>query len=685
MYRCSYSLKISVYPTPTVTPPANIAVCANQAVNVPAFTGCPSPETFTWSTAPQTGGNIGIAATGTANVAAFNATNTANTMAITTVSVTPMANGCIGTPSDFSITVNPIPVMTAVGSTVCPGDNVPSPTIVTNPANPAAGVTYAWTVTNHTGIGMLTASGIGTPTAYIAPPTNMSGNNEIGVITYTPTLNGCVGLPANDTVNIKPTPVVNPVPSPDYCPNQLTATINFACTPTGGTPVFTWQGLGGIGGTSTGNIPPFVTVNNTNASVVATVSVNATLNGCQGPNSTFNITVYPNPVASFVASPACDGSPTNFTSTSTVGGGFSISTWNWDMNNDGNYGDATGPDPHNNVISPVGVDSVGLMVISSSMPPCTSMVKETVIVNPNPVANFTGINLSGCPNINPTFTDASTISSGSIASWTWSFPSNLGQSVTHTGQGPMSLTYTNLSNTMPAYYDVTLTVVSAAGCSNTLTKPPHYIEVYPKPVADFSWGPTDADIDSPVITFANQAQDYAPYSGSTNPPVYLYGPYGVEYNINDPYSNTSNIIDNSTSFTHSYNNIDLADTFETYPVTQWVVNSYGCTDSITKPVLINPIFTFYIPNAFTPNGDQKNEGFKGIGEGINNTTYNMWVFDRWGMMIYYATDINKAWDGHMRGDEGRPVLQEDVYVWKVQFDDIFGKQHQYHGTVTLIK
>ena len=54
-------------------------------------------------------------------------------------------------------------------------------------------------------------------------------------------------------------------------------------------------------------------------------------------------------------------------------------------------------------------------------------------------------------------------------------------------------------------------------------------------------------------------------------------------------------------------------------------------------------------------------------------------------MIYHAQDIDAAWDGHMHGDEGKPVLQEDVYVWKVKFKDIFGSLHEYHGTVTLLK
>jgi gliding motility-associated-like protein len=318
--------------------------------------------------------------------------------------------------------------------------------------------------------------------------------------------------------------------------------------------------------------------------------------------------------------------------------------------------------------------------MSNSNPSCPGKVKERVYVNPNPIANFVGYNLKGCPNVNTAFTDLSTVSSGTIESWNWNF----GNGQTSNLEFPPPQIYTNTSATTAQFYTVSLVVTSDSGCAGAAVKPA-YIEVYPKPIANFSWGPQDANINNPVITFINEATGYAPYAIATSPPVYQYGQYGVEYNIGDPYSSTTNIIDNSTNFSHSYNYFDPNDVFESYPVTQWVVNQYGCTDSITKIVEIQPIVTFYIPNAFTPNGDGKNEGFKGIGEGIDNTTYNLWVFDRWGLMIYHAEDIDTPWNGHMHGDTGKPTLQEDVYVWKVQFNDIFGAQHEYHGTVTLVK
>jgi gliding motility-associated-like protein len=70
--------------------------------------------------------------------------------------------------------------------------------------------------------------------------------------------------------------------------------------------------------------------------------------------------------------------------------------------------------------------------------------------------------------------------------------------------------------------------------------------------------------------------------------------------------------------------------------------------------------------------------------GIDNTTYNLWIFDRWGMMIFYSNDLEKSWDGRIQG-KGGDVVQEDVYVWKVHFHDLNGKIHEYKGTVSVIK
>ena len=674
---------ISVYPTPTVTPTSNITVCTNQPVNVPNFAGCPATETFTWTaiTNPNTV-NIGIPTTDVGDIGSFTGTNTSNAAAVTTVSVTPLANGCTGISSSFNITVNPIPVMTAIGSTVCPGDNIPSPAIITNPA---AGVTYTWTVTNNTNINM-PASGTGTPAPYTAPANN-NLTNQIGVITYTPALGACVGLPATDTINIKPTPFMQTIANQYWCPFNMTNAIPLSTMPFSANATYNWNyNAGGIPTAGTATVFPSLgpTSNGGLTTLSTLVNVTPTLNACQGPTSTFTIYVYPQPQPDFSFNTVCLNSATSFTNTSMPNSGSNaVTNWNWNF---GNGQTSTAQNP-SNIFPTAGTQTVTLIVTTSPIPAltngltgCADTITQNPIVNPNPVANFLGDSV-GCTPFSTVLIDNST-PVGGIATWSWNF----GNGNTSIGQFPNAQSYINANPFQPANYTVSLTVTTAVGCSNTKTVK-NYIEVYPSPVAGFSWGPTSASIDNPTINFANQSQGASEYTVTTPP---IYGPNGVEYYLGDIYAPNDSVNNVYTNGNFSYSYLNDANQLQTddtayYTVKQWVINRYGCTDSISHVVDIQPVFTFYIPNSFTPNGDGKNEGFKGIGLGINNNTYNMWVFDRWGLMIYYATDINKAWDGHKLGNEGAPVVQEDVYVWKVQFNDFTGLEHQYHGTVTLIK
>jgi len=99
-------------------------------------------------------------------------------------------------------------------------------------------------------------------------------------------------------------------------------------------------------------------------------------------------------------------------------------------------------------------------------------------------------------------------------------------------------------------------------------------------------------------------------------------------------------------------------------------------------VYIEPDYSFFAPNAFTPNNDGKNDIFYVYGEGINYSTFQMYVFDRWGNLIFISNDINKGWDG---AQVGGPISQIDTYVWEVKFSDMSGNEHKYVGHVNLIR
>ncbi|HPD64060.1 MAG TPA: PKD domain-containing protein, partial [Bacteroidia bacterium] len=99
----------------------------------------------------------------------------------------------------------------------------------------------------------------------------------------------------------------------------------------------------------------------------------------------------------------------------------------------------------------------------------------TIAPNPNPVAGFSIADDKQCLSGNSfSFTDGSTVSSGSIASWSWTF----GNGNTSTSQNPSGISY-SLAGT----YDVKLVVTTNNGCKDSITK---QVTVDPQPVADFS-------------------------------------------------------------------------------------------------------------------------------------------------------------------------------------------------------
>ena len=204
-------------------------------------------------------------------------------------------------------------------------------------------------------------------------------------------------------------------------------------------------------------------------------------------------------------------------------------------------------------------------------------------------------------------------------------------------------------------YTVTLTTKTDSGCVATNVKP-NFITVYPTPIANYTVVPEFGNVIVPQVHFVNQSVDYTT----------------VQWNFGDGKSDMVTI-----NPSHTYNTIDANEYYTSLVVT----NQYGCSDTAKLTVIIAGDFVFYIPNAFSPNGDGFNESFVGMGVGIAN--YEMWIYNRWGASIYYTEDIHQPWTGKVIGKS--EDAQQDVYTWKVELKDIFGKKHSYFGHVTLLR
>ena len=91
--------------------------------------------------------------------------------------------------------------------------------------------------------------------------------------------------------------------------------------------------------------------------------------------------------------------------------------------------------------------------------------------------------------------------------------------------------------------------------------------------------------------------------------------------------------------------------------------------------------SFYGSNLYSLMCVCVNDEFSGVGEFFTN--YQMWIFDRWGNMIFYTNDIEKRWNGKV--GHSNTIAQEDVYIYLVKLFDLQKTEHTYKGTVTLIK
>ncbi|MCC7223183.1 MAG: gliding motility-associated C-terminal domain-containing protein, partial [Chitinophagales bacterium] len=115
----------------------------------------------------------------------------------------------------------------------------------------------------------------------------------------------------------------------------------------------------------------------------------------------------------------------------------------------------------------------------------------------------------------------------------------------------------------------------------------------------------------------------------------------------------------------------------TYSVT--VSDEFGCMASAAIGVTVAQPNIAVLPSAFSPNGDGIDDLFRPLGENI--ATSELFIYNRWGNILFSTTTLGEGWDGT---HEGKPVeIGVYVYYLNVIFSD--GKTEFYKGNVTLIR
>lgn len=363
-------------------------------------------------------------------------------------------------------------------------------------------------------------------------------------------------------------------------------------------------------------------------------------NGCI-KDTTINIEIYPEPVANFTSTDVCENAPyTSFSNLSTILSG-TIMLNNWSFG-DGNT--SAFPNPNHNY-STSGAYNAFLTVVSDNN--CENTITLPVEVKAKPSSKFVVASPEGCDEHCVEFLNTSVANATSIVNTEWVFSN---------GESNVELSpivcFSNKSNTVDSSYSVTLYVQNDLGCIDTLVRE-NYITVYHNPVAIFTPTTLEENMYESEFKMINQsigADGYIWDLGDSSrseefEPIHVYSDTGIYY---------------ITLVSYTLNN---------------------CMDTTKNSIRVTPVISVFIPNTFSPNGDDVNDVFKFEGYGIVTEDFEFSVFDRWGTKLYYTNQIDLGWDGRYKGT----MSQQDTYLYRLSCTDSFGEVHEFKGHVNLIK
>lgn len=409
---------------------------------------------------------------------------------------------------------------------------------------------------------------------------------------------------------------------------------------------------------------------------------------------TSNVTVYPAPVASFTAPAVCLGNATVFTNTSSVSSGM-INQSAWDFG-DGNIGVAVSP-THTYTAS--GTYPVVLAVATSNG--CIGTTVQNVTVNPLPIVNASHTDILCFGQSNG---EATATASGSIPPYSHEWD-DIFQSNTATIQNLFAGSYTvTVTDGLGCEADTTVIVIEPLPINIQLTAgddtcgrgngairammiggtaPFEFVwsavsdssNLFSTvvPPAGLNTGLTSGDY-SVVVTDAGGCTVSGSISvGAITSPVAAFGTRSEPEELTDPIVQFVNSSSNATTYEWHFGDGNLGyeedpehlyDTSGVFLVMLIAYNEprYGCSDTTFRYVEVAPLFTFYVPNAFTPDDDGKNDTWGPRGLNFEYESYNVQIFNRWGGLVWQTDNHLLDWDGLEQGSLKR--VQQGVYVYQ---------------------
>lgn len=304
---------------------------------------------------------------------------------------------------------------------------------------------------------------------------------------------------------------------------------------------------------------------------------------------------------------------------------------------DGNT-QTTGTQAVTHTYAVAGTYDVKLVLTDTNYCNHSDTVTLQIRISPNVKADFTTPAV-GCAPYNALFNNTSLAGTDFL----WDF-----------GDGTTS-TQTSPSHFYPTVgtYQIVLIANDTNTCNKTDTTR-FALTVSNKPTAFYSYSPQPTEPNT-AVSFTNSSVGAVRYK-------WLFG---------DGDSVVTTRID--TTIRHIY------PATNTYNACLVAFNAGGCSDTTCQsiPVTINPIMD--VPNAFSPNGDGKNDKIFVRGFGIEQMTWR--IYDRWGNQVFATADPNEGWDGTFNGR----LLAQDVYHYTVQI--VFSSKEKLvkKGDITLLR
>ncbi|WP_317896949.1 DUF7948 domain-containing protein [Aurantibacillus circumpalustris] len=189
-------------------------------------------------------------------------------------------------------------------------------------------------------------------------------------------------------------------------------------------------------------------------------------------------------------------------------------------------------------------------------------------------------------------------------------------------------------------------------CSNTGT---FLVTAHPQPKADFIYNPEHPVEDANEVVFTNTSEGE------------------LQQKWNWYFMNNDGLKSEKEICFYTFKEAGI------YPVALVVSDVWGCSDTVVKNIAVDEDFNLFVPNVFTPNGDNQNDIFLPIMRGVK--LYELTIFNRWGELMFTTTDTQSGWNGYYKGQ----ICQNAVYTWKISLSTKSGQMKQLNGHITISK